>query len=178
MKIDIQEQNHNTQLSYRAIAYAIIALFMFVIHLVFLNFIQIAGITPNLLIILCVFIALFEGQFFGVFAGFLIGFFFDIVSGDVMGINAFTKITAAFIAGFFYKENKIEQIIKSYNFLILVFFSSFIHNIIYFIFYIKGTNISFFNFFLKYGLATSFYTTVISGFVPFIKLPRKPVANL
>lgn len=177
MRIEIQEQSSSALMSYRTIAYSIIALFMFVAHLVFLDFISIAGITPNLLIILCVFIALFEGQFFAIFAGFFIGLLFDFFSGDIVGINAFTKMTTAFLAGFFYRENKIEQSIKSYNFLILVFFTSFVHNIIYFIFYIKGTDISFINFFLKYGLASSFYTTVISGFVPFIRLPRKPIVK-
>lgn len=149
----------------RYVTYAVIALLLSVIHVVFLNFISVAGMTPDLLLILCVWIAVYENQFAGLIAAFCIGFFYDIVSWDVIGTNALAKTLVGFIAGFFYKENLSRQIVSSYKFLIIVFLCSIVNNVVYYFFFIKASDLMFLPFFLSYGIAMSLYTTVCAVFV-------------
>jgi rod shape-determining protein MreD len=157
----------------RYISYAIAALLLSVVNIVLLEFIAVGSLTPDFILILCVWIAITEGQFIGIFAGFLCGILFDFVTHDVIGTNALAKTIAAFAAGWFYKENKANFTIGSYRFLAIVFICSLIHNMIYFFFYIRATEISFFPFFMKYGLATSLYTTVFAIFPMLIKIPKR-----
>ncbi len=146
----------------RYIVYALIAIVLSLIQFSLLNFVVVQGITPDLLLVLCVWIAIREGRFAGIIAGFLIGITLDVVSFDLVGINAFTKTIAGFIAGSFYQEGKEQLILHGLKFLFIVFISSFAHNLIYFFFYIKLSDITFVSFFLKYGVAFSFYTTVFA----------------
>lgn len=153
----------------RYIIYALLAILLSLIQFSLLNFVVVQGITPDLLLILCVWIAIREGRFTGTIAGFLIGLILDIISFDLIGINAFTKTIAGFIAGSFFEEGKEQLILHGLKFLLIVFISSFVHNLIYFFFYIKLSDITFLSFFLKYGVAFSFYTTVFSVIPMLIK---------
>lgn len=146
----------------RYAVYALIAIVLSLIQFSLLNFIEVQGITPDLLLVLCVWISIREGRFAGIIAGFLIGLTLDIVSFDLVGINAFTKTIAGFISGSFYQEGKEQLILHGLKFLLIVFISSFVHNLIYFFFYIKLSDITFISFFVKYGVAFSFYTTVFA----------------
>lgn len=146
----------------RYIVYAVLAIILSLVQFALLNFVEVQGITPDLLLILCAWISIREGRFAGTVAGFLIGLTLDIVSFELVGINAFTKTIAGFVAGSFYKEGKELMILHGLKFLLIVFISSFIHNLIYFFFYIKLSNLTFLSFFLKFGVAFSFYTTVFA----------------
>jgi rod shape-determining protein MreD len=171
MKIEFENQGKLQNPTFRYIVYAIIAMFLSLLHLVALGIISVAGITPDLLLILCVWIALREGQFVGIFAGFGCGLIFDILTYDVLGTNALAKTLIAFIAGFFYKETAIEQNLKSYRFLFIVALCSLLHNVIYFFFYLRISEISFLSFFAKNGIAASLYTTVFAIVVLLIRPP-------
>lgn len=149
----------------RLAVYAALAVALSVVHVVFLRLIAVSSVTPDLLLILTVWIALVEGQFAGMFFGFSSGLLFDAVSSAVLGTNALAKTIAAFVAGFFFKEGFTgRQIASSVRFLLIVGFSGLIHNLIYFFFYVRPMEISFWMFFVKYGLATTLYTTVIAVF--------------
>lgn len=157
----------------RFIRYSIALLLISVIHLTFLDFISVGGLTPDLVLILCVWIALKEGRFAGISAAFVCGLFFDIVSLDVIGMNALSKTAAAFLAGSFYREGHSDQIIGSFLFLIIVLLSALLNNFIYFFFYLKPSEASLISFFLKYGLASALYTTLFAIFPLFTKIPKK-----
>ncbi len=88
----------------RYIYYTVAALVLISVHLTVLDFIAIGNITPDLLIILVVIIAINEGQFKAVFAGFFIGLLFDLLTFDLIGTNALTKTIVAFFAGYFYGD--------------------------------------------------------------------------
>lgn len=148
----------------RFIAYAVVAMMLSVIHVVFLRFVAVSSVTPDLLLILTVYIALVEGQFVGMFAGFASGILYDVVSTDVLGSNALAKTAAAFIAGYFFKEGFAMQTIGSYRFLLIVTLCGGVHNLLYFFFYVKPLQISFPVFFLTYGVASTLYTTVAAVF--------------
>lgn len=157
----------------RYITYAIISIVLIIIDLTVLDFVAIGNITPDLILILCVWISIYEGQFIGVFAAFFIGLALDIVSIDVIGTNALTKILVSFVAGFFYKEGEAFKTIGSYKFLLIVFGTAVLHNLLYYFFYLKMSEASYLTFFLKYGIATALYTTVLGIFPMLSKIPRK-----
>jgi rod shape-determining protein MreD len=153
----------------RYVAYAAIAIALSFVQFSLLNFVVVQGITPDLLLILCVWISIREGRFTGTIAGFLIGLVLDIITFDLVGVNAFTKTIAGFIAGSFYQEGKEQSLLHGLKFLLIVFISSFVHNSIYFFFYIKLSSITLLTFFLEYGVAFSLYTTVFAVIPMLIK---------
>ena len=157
----------------KLIIYPIVAILLGLFQISIVNFIEIGGISPNLMIILVVWIAINEGQFIALFSGFLIGIFYDFIKMDVIGTNALSLVITAFVSGYFYREGKSDLIIRSFKFLLIVFISSTAHNLIYFLLYLRISEISFWNFFLRYGIATSFYTTVFSFFPILISFRRR-----
>lgn len=165
LNFDIRRSEYVTNPVLRYIGYGVIALLLSVVHVVFLRFMQVSSVTPDLLLIFTVFIAIYEGQFTGMIAGFLCGLLFDAISTDVIGTNALAKTMAGFVAGYFYRENQGMQVLGSLNFLLIVSLSGFVHNMIYSFFFIKPMQVSFWVFFLQYGLAATLYTTVTSLFL-------------
>lgn len=159
----------------RYVIYGIIALILTLIELLFLNIIAIENITPDLLLILCIWITLAEGQFIGLFAAFAIGLMFDIVSGDVVGTNALAKLVAAYVAGFFHKERNTKANLNTFRFVLVVLITTFIHNLIYFFFYLKPAETTFSKFFLQYGVAATFYTVLFSTLAILIRIPAKEI---
>lgn len=173
MKTDIDRKTSAKAETLKYIYYVVICLITSVVQVNFLNIIAIEGMTPDLLLILVIYIAIREGQFKGIFAGFAIGLIFDIVSLDLVGTNALAKTTAGFIAGFFYIENQWRRYIATFRFLIIVFATSLVHNLIYFFFYLQPSEMNFWGFGVKYGLAISSYTSVISIFVLLFSIPKR-----
>lgn len=174
MKISFNKDEQKPQ-QIRFVIYALTALIISVANLVVLNFVEVAGLTPDLLLILVVWIAIVEGQFKGIFAGFAIGLLFDVISADVFGINALSKTLVAFIAGFFYRDGKHNQILGNFRFVLIVLSCSIAHNLVYYFFYIKLSQLDSFSFIWKYGLASTLYTTVVSVFPMLTKMRRKGI---
>jgi rod shape-determining protein MreD len=132
------------------------------------------SVTPDLLVILTVFIALREGQFTGEIAGFILGLSFDLISSDIIGTNALSKMLAGFVAGYFYNEQlSLQESIGSFRFLGVVALSALAHNVVYYFFYVQPTDLSFASFFLRNGIAASLYTTVISVLVMLVAARKK-----
>ncbi len=156
----------------RYLTYAIIALLLSVLHVVFVPFVALEGVTPDLLLIWGVWIAFQEGQLVGMLVGFGSGLVFDVVASEVLGSNALAKVIAVFIAGYFYKEGMERQRAGSWLFVIAVLLCGFVHNLIYYFFYIRPTDIEFIPFFLKYGVYTTLYTTVLAV-IPKLFVSRK-----
>lgn len=156
--------NKKTTRNKRLILYAFLTILLSFFQMIGLGIVAIDGITPDLLLILTVWIALREGRFVGMLSGFFIGYFFDLISLDTPGTNALAKVIVAFIAGMLFKEGKENLILGSFRFLIYVFACAVINNMIYFTLRIKLVDFTFQAFILKYALAFSFYTTVFAIF--------------
>ncbi|MCX6154002.1 MAG: rod shape-determining protein MreD [Candidatus Kapabacteria bacterium] len=170
----IFENRRAQNIKLRMVNYAIAALLISLAHVMLIDFISIGNITPDLLLILVVWISLREGQFIGIFAGFIIGFLFDLLSYDALfGTNSLAKTVAAFIAGYFFIQGKSEQLLASVKFVWVTFIAAVVHNLIYFFFYLKFSEISFAGFFFRYGIAMSIYTTVFATVVMLVKSTRR-----
>lgn len=162
-----QQTAYNSSPAIRYIFYGIASLLLAVLHMSFLHWIAVSGIAPDLLLLLSIWIGVAEGRTAGMIGGFMSGVLLDLISDDVMGTNALAKTIAGFVAGYFYSESSSKKTLASFKLLGVIALSSFIHNCIYFFFYVKPTEIQYVEFFLKYGLASTLYTTV-AGIFPML----------
>lgn len=145
--------------------YAIIALILLLVQMS-LGYIAVENVTPDLLLILAVYISVREGQFFGLIAGFVIGFLFDLLSSGILGTNALAKMIGAFVGGYFYNEGAaLQESVGSYRFLGIVGLSALIHNLIFSFFFTQPSELDFTFFFLRSGVAGALYTTIIASIV-------------
>ena len=155
------------------IRYLLLVMFITILHFFFVSFISIMDSTPDIFLVLVVWIAIKEGRLFGILAGFIIGLYFDFITGDIIGINALTKTITAFIASGYHKKDTTKQIVDEYKFIFVVAICTITHNLIYFLFFINISNQGFIMPYLKFSLIVTFYTTFVSAFVYVLQLFKK-----
>lgn len=172
MALGISDSEIFKSIKVRTFTYALIAMFISVLNVAILDSLSVGGMTPDFLLILCVYISIAEGQFYGVVAGFCIGLFFDIVSFDLIGTNALAKTIAGFFAGYFYKEGFKSHTLGSLKLLFIVLFASLLNNATYYLIFIKPMEVNFWHFFTRYCIAMSLYTTIFSIFIMLVYYKR------
>lgn len=151
----------------RYLQYALITLALVIFQTTLIPFISIVNIVPDVLLVWIVFIAIQAGQIPATVAGFGAGIVIDLIGGQFLGLSALSKTVAGFLAGYFYSDNKIEQTLGSYKFLLVVALVSFVHNIVYFTILVQGTSVSFFTAVFQFGIFSAIYTTAAALFPVF-----------
>ena len=154
------------------VKYFLISIVLLLIQTTIVRLLALEGITPDIVVIWIVYIALKQGQTQATLWGFGIGLLFDFVTGNFIGLSALTKTLAGFFAGYFFSENKTQLTLGSYRFLIIVFFTSLIHNTVYFIIFTRGTEIGLVRAVLEFGIATTLYTATVT-LLPMFAFARK-----
>jgi rod shape-determining protein MreD len=152
----------------RYLQYALLTIIFLVFQTTIVPFSSISNIVPDVLLVWTVFIAIKLGQIPATVAGFTIGLAIDLVSGHFIGLSALSKTVAGFFAGYFYNENKIDYTLGSYQFLIVVGLSSVIHNVIYFVIFVQGSEIGFWSAILRFGLFSTIYTIALAVLPVFV----------
>lgn len=156
----------------RHLKYVFFTIVLLLVQSKMMTLLTLEGITPDLLTIWVVYLALKEGQLAAMPWGFGIGLAFDLLTGNFIGLSALTKTIAGFTAGYFYNENKTPLILGSYRFLVIVLIVSLIHNTVYFLIFTQGTEIGMMRAFFQVGLATTFYTATLT-LLPMLAFARK-----
>ena len=91
----------------------IILIAAFLIQLLFLNHINVAGVKPDLMVLLVVFFAIFFGPGTGAETGFLSGLLKDIYSLDTFGVDSVLLSLVGLITGILspklFRESKLTQ---------------------------------------------------------------------
>ncbi len=87
-----------------------IILLCYILQTTFIQSIALAGIVPNLMIIVPVLFGYMSGKYEGMFTGFVSGFLFDLFYRDVLGVNALLFMYLGYISGMlffkdFYKDD-------------------------------------------------------------------------
>ena len=99
------------------IVFFIAFLFIYFLQTNFFNWYNIAGIQPNLFIILVLFIGLFLGRRYGVLLGIIFGFLLDLFIGKRIGFNSIMLGISGLIGGIldksFSKESRITFMLMS-----------------------------------------------------------------
>jgi rod shape-determining protein MreD len=158
----------------RTFGYLLGSILLILLHTSVIKFLSIGGIVPDILVLWVVYLALREGQIAGTVAGFCLGIVIDLVSGPdgMLGLSSLSKTLAGFTAGYFYNENKMFQILGGYQFLVAVGVASLVHNIVYFLIFLQGTTIGWWDAMLLYSMPTTLYTVAV-GLVPMFAFARK-----
>lgn len=133
-----------------------------ILHLTVLDYIKIAGVKPDILLIVVIFFGLFLGNGAGLESGFAAGLFKDLFALDFFGINAFVFALTGFLAGSlgarFSRESKRTQILLV---IFLTAFSMTLHFIIVSIFS-KWVYLNFGEYIAGSIMPTCIYTAIVS----------------
>ena len=76
----------------------------FLLQCTVMDRISIGSITPNLLLILCVYMGLMRGRKVGLWTGFFSGLFVDFFDGSVFGLYALIYMYIGFISGYAFRS--------------------------------------------------------------------------
>jgi rod shape-determining protein MreD len=158
----------------RTITYTLVSLLLLLLSTTLVRFFAISEIVPDILLVWIVYIAIREGQVAGMTAGFLLGLLVDLLSGPdgMMGLSALSKTIAGFLGGYFYNENKTLQTLGGYQFIVAIGVVSLVHNVIYFLIFLQGTDMGWWKMILSYGVPTTLYTAAV-GLLPMFAIARK-----
>ena len=116
----------------RWIGIAVLIVLGYLLQTTLLQGVQIAGVAPNLLIILLVAVSYRSGKLGGLVAGFLTGLLIDLVEGDLIGLYALIYMVIGYLLGFAHKIYYYDDTTIP---LFLVAASDFLYN--FMIFYLK-----------------------------------------
>lgn len=155
---------------------------------VFTHF-ELAGVVPDMLLILVCSVAYTEGRNAGILTGFFSGLVIDCTYGSFIGLFALIYMSIGYLCGFGNKIYKSESYTFPY---ILIGCSEFIYNLAYyFCFMVMKGNLNFGYYFVAYIVPRIIYTVFISILVyrlynlqhcffedlPYRKLKRKKKKN-
>jgi rod shape-determining protein MreD len=131
------------------------------------NFAAINSVSPQLVVLFVVYVALREGQLFGTCNGFIAGFFHDLLVTHFLGFTSFIAVVASFVAGFFYKESDVELAAKTFNFTWIAAISLFVSELAALPIVASG-ELNYLYVFLKFTLGTTVYTSVFAMIIVFV----------
>jgi rod shape-determining protein MreD len=143
-----------------------------VIQTTIIPLVSIAGILPDLILVLLVFYSIRTGHIYGAVLGFIFGFFFDLITGSLLGSAMLSKTLVGFIAGYFSNENKRDLYLHSYPFVLIVLLCSIVDSIVYAFFSDTDIGRNFLLLFFEQGMLPGLYTSIISLIV-MIFMPKR-----
>lgn len=135
------------------------------VQVLIVPYFELNGIVPDLILILIVFYTLRYGQLYGIILGFILGGILDFSTGSILGSSMFTKTLSAFIAGYFYHENLVANVIKSPQFLGAVFLASIVNAISFSLITNFDISLNIFSLLFEQGLLPAIYTTILAGII-------------
>jgi|YelNatPaOPRAMG01_1025707.scaffolds.fasta_scaffold04139_7 rod shape-determining protein MreD len=131
------------------------------------DFFTISSVAPQFILLFIVYVSLKEGQMAGMINGFAAGLMNDLFTTHFIGYTAFVGVIAAFVAGFFYKENDVELVGKTLSFSWVSILSIFIAQFFSLPLIQSGSDLNYFYVFLKFTFGVTIYTAVFSLIVIF-----------
>jgi rod shape-determining protein MreD len=161
----------------RNILDGLLTLGVLILQTTLVQYMAIGGLMPDLLLLWIVAVAVRRGQVPATVIGFCSGLALDLLSGNdgMLGLAALAKTVGGFLAGYFYNENKILQTLSSYRFVLIVLLTATVHNLIYFIIFLQGSEVSWWGSVLFYGIPTALYTAAVC-LIPMFIYARKALS--
>ncbi|MCF8267488.1 MAG: rod shape-determining protein MreD [Ignavibacteriales bacterium] len=151
------------------ISFVLLAIVQFLV----VPFIQIYSVYPKIILLPVVYFSLSQGQFRGTIAGFIFGLIYDLLSGDIWGINAVSLTVAGFFAGYFFDESVTDPFYYFRKFLIILFFTTLIETLINSLSSFEGLDLSFIAFLLIQSILPALYTSFIAVPLAFFRKEMK-----
>lgn len=139
-----------------------ILLFLTLLQLVVIPLISINNVVPNIVLIYVLFYSLKHGQNAGTIFAFFMGLIYDLSSSVLIGSGMFSFTIAAFVAGYFYKDDLRELVQNPKVVILLIMISSVLFFFFYSVLGTVGISIeSHYSYFL-YSIFSALYTTLFA----------------
>jgi hypothetical protein len=90
----------------------------------------------------------------------------------MLGLSALAKTLAGFIAGYFHNENKTAQTLGGFRFLTVVGIVGLVHAVVYFVIFLQGSGLPWWQAMFLHGIPYTLYTTA-AALVPMFTFARK-----
>ncbi len=146
----------------RCITIGIIIVICFLLQCTVFHYIELAGVVPNLLLIVTMSFGLMRGRREGLLVGFFSGLLIDIFFGSVLGPYAFIYMTLGYGNGFFHRIYYVEDVRLP---MIMISLNDFIYNIIiYVVFFLMRNRLDFLGYLKDVMLPEMIYTILITLF--------------
>ena len=146
----------------RCITIGIIIIICFLCQSTVFHFIELAGVVPNLLLIVTMSFGLMRGRREGVLVGFFCGLLDDIFFGTVMGPYAFIYMTLGYVNGFFHRIYYVEDVLLP---MLMITINDFAYNVIvYIMFFMLRNRLDFMSYLSKVIIPEMVYTIIITLF--------------
>ncbi len=158
----------------QAIGFFLLSCLLVLLQTTLVRYLAIETVGPDIVLIWIVYLALREGQATATTAGFFLGLGVDLLSGSesMLGLAALSKTMAGFAAGFFHNENKVQQMLAGYQFPLITAVAALVHNILYFIVFLQGTDVGWLGAVTMYGLPSAAYTAALT-LIPMFVFARR-----
>lgn len=132
----------------------------YILQIAVFPFLQIAGIRPNLMIMITSMVGFMMGSRTGLLTGFFSGLLVDIMAGGNVGFSALAYMYIGSINGLFYKDYVKEELFIP---LALVSVGTFFYEFLYYIFYFVLQNKLNVGFYItRVVLPETIYTAVVT----------------
>lgn len=144
----------------RALLVMIEAAILYICQTSVFSSLSLAGVVPNLLIILVCSVAFMRGRVYGSLTGFFCGLIIDVCYGSFLGIFSFLYLTVGYLSGF---ANKIYDEEDYTTPLFIISIGELLYNIGYYFFFcfLKGRlDIGFY--FFRYMVPRVIYTLLVA----------------
>lgn len=142
----------------RIVFYVVSVIFCFLLQTSVFQFLKLAGVMPNVLLILTVTMGFIRGKKVGLVIGFVCGLLIDIFSGDVLGQYAVLYLMFGYVNGhfhtYFYEDDILLPIgLLTANSLAYSF-------VIFFFFFAMRGRMQFFSYLVKIMIPEAVYTGI------------------
>ena len=146
----------------RCITIGIIIIICFLCQSTLFHFLELAGVVPNLLLIVTMSFGLMRGRREGLLVGFFSGLLIDIFFGSVLGPYAFIYMTLGYVDGFFHRIYYVEDVLLP---MFMITLNDFIYNlIVYILYFVLQNKLNFAEYFADVMLPEMIYTILITLF--------------
>ena len=146
----------------RCIVIGIIIIICFLFQSTVFHYMELAGVVPNLLLIVTMSFGLMRGRKEGLLVGFFSGFLVDIFFGSVLGPFAFIYMTLGYANGFFHRIYYVEDVLLP---MFMITINDFIFNLlVYFIYFMLKNKLQFSDYLYRIVLPEMIYTILITLF--------------
>ncbi len=146
----------------RSITIGIIIVVCFLLQSTVFHFLELAGVVPNLLLIVTMSFGLMRGRREGLLVGFFSGLLIDIFFGSILGPYAFIYMTLGYGNGFFHRIYYVEDVLLPMTMITL---NDLIYNVIvYIVFFLMRNRLDFPTYFMDVVLPEMIYTILITLF--------------
>lgn len=146
----------------RCITIGIIIIICFLCQSTVFHFIELAGVVPNLLLIVTMSFGLMRGRREGCLVGFFCGLLVDMFFGNVMGPYAFIYMTLGYANGFFHRIYYVEDVLLP---MVMITVNDLLYNImVYVAFFMLRNRLDLLGYFSKVIVPEMVYTIIVTLF--------------